>query len=390
MADFLKVPKYVDDAPREYNSFTGGINNDPDNENVYDHELRDAVNTHYRNGNLERRLGAKQIKSLEYLDYYVDEHRDLVQGSFILPTRRSTYLVVVRDGFIYYGRVRVNQERVDLVPMDIDMTEMLEKEAYDPYNLSLGLPYYETEAERPPLNEVHDGFVFKAPERHFDSRHPALPDNPNIPHANITLPERDILILQNYRKVEGALFDDKLYLATGTRYLIVYEVSNESENHLRCEIVGPKEVNGFEYKHIGTNLLSPFPNQLIVSTDSLGISTIEHILVRDMMLFSDVEGQNTNMFLQTIMNYKSGTTRNDYRFKWEIKRGSGEWSNLNSFVNGLGMDALSYYMNKETLTNPDEEILIRCTFSDLFRTKSEEGRVRTTSLGKNLLIKLTP
>ena len=374
MAEFMKVPKYVDDAPREYSSFTGGINNDPDNENVYDHELRDAVNTHYRNGNLERRLGALKVKEIEYLDYFNDEHRDLVQGSFILPTQNGTYMVVVRDGFLYYGRFRTNQEKINMVPLDIEVDELVSMKAYDPNNLIVGLKQYE--GNRPMFNEVHDGFICDMPERLFDSKHPGSTEG-SIPHPKIVMPPRKVLVLQNYRKVEGALFDDKLYIATGTRYLTVEEVVSQTERQLRVKIVSPKETNGFEFKNIGTNLLSPFPQHLIKSTFNLGTSSIENIKIHEQMLFAE-EGIIT---AEAIMNFKSGTTPSDYSFKWEIKRGNGEWTPITSFRNGSGQFKRTIQLDTSTLTDAEEVIMLRCTYSNLFTTKVEEGRIRVEELG---------
>lgn len=381
MADFLKVPKYIDDAPREYTSFTGGINNDLDNENIYDHELRDAINVHYRNGNLERRFGATVLKTLRYLDYHPDEHRDLIQGSFVLPTKNNTYIVIVRDGFIYYSRFKKGAEELNLVQVNISIDDMIDKTDYDPMNVIIGLHKY-THETRPKFNSVHDGFIYETAPKEFEDK-PFGQGEGIIPYPSIKLPVKNILVLQNYKKVEGALFDRKLYLATGTRYLIIEEEVIGNEEFLKCSIVSPKTINGFEYQNIGTNLLSPFPNQLMSSTHEVATSNLANLLIQEQYLFEDDKVIN----VEAIMNFKRGKLLDDYYFRWEIKKPGNEWETILYFRSGLGQQNESINFSGQELV-VGEEFQIRCTYTDLFMTKMEEKKTKDTMVSSTTLTRV--
>ena len=369
MADFLKVPKYVDDSPREYTSFTGGINTDPNNENLYDHQLKEALNTHYRNGNLERRLGANVIKKIEYLDFHPDEHEETIQGAFIYTGRMNVYLVVVRDGFIYCGYYRKGLETIKLLQISINVDQYIDLKDYDPENVLIGLHRY-TEEERPKFNTKHFGFIYKREEKGIEDI-PTLVVNSAEEYPKILVPENNVLVLQNQNKVEAAMFDHKLYIATGTRYIVLEEIQDGDESLIKASIVFPKKINGFEYKNIGTNNLSPFPNQWMESTFGLGTSTIENILIKEQMIFLD----DPKINLEAIMNFKSGTTADNYSFKWEYKLPNTDWRVFRGFKDGGSNKILIDFGNKG-IDIETQQVLIRCTYSNMFRTEVVETRIK--------------
>ena len=130
------------------------------------------------------------------------------------------------------------------------------------------------------------------------------------------------LLFQNYRNIEAATYKNKMYFATGTRFVQVELINNE----LIATVVKPYTCGSEEITNIGFNYLSPYPelcretryNQVITSIT--GLLTIKTIggLYR----------------LQPIMNFAGNETENDYYFKWEKKIGT-EWYVVHSYKDNI-------------------------------------------------------
>lgn len=119
------------------------------------------------------------------------------------------------------------------------------------------------------------------------------------------LVETSYLHFQNNRKIEAATYNNKLYIATGTRIVEV----DVYEGRLRAQPIKPYLCNMTEVKNLGYNLLSPYPEQAIASqkdTVTTGVS------------FLKVEAQADNKYtLIPIVNVQLGDNINNYKFRWE-------------------------------------------------------------------------
>jgi hypothetical protein len=326
MSDFVKQPNYVYDQPAIYDKFDGGINNDPSNENLLNNQVRDAVNISYNNGILERRLGAKLFKNLIFHDNDPSIHRDIIQGSFTFVGEFSPCFVVVRDGHLYYS-VLSNTDTYDMIEVicKVDAT----KSPRDPLNLILGLPYYDTIAN-PSLEtqdelQNHNGFVIKQTIiRAEDSDTIDNDDNPltpEVPTSGIYVEPVNRLILQNYRLVEGAVKDNELYIATGTRYIKMYEVLENNEPVMKAEIVAPFLTRAWDYINIGANYLSPFPELLITSDNEIGFTQLAGIRTLNHTLFA----AEVSTPFEAIVDYQIGLDKDSFYFKWEYNWNSTVW-----------------------------------------------------------------
>ena len=130
------------------------------------------------------------------------------------------------------------------------------------------------------------------------------------------------LLFQNYRNIEAATYNNKMYLATGTRFTQIELINNE----LIASVVKPYACGSEEITNIGFNYMSPYPelcretryNQVITSiTGLLSIKT------------------STGLYrLQPIMNFANNETEHDYYFKWEKKIGE-EWYVVYSYKDNL-------------------------------------------------------
>ncbi len=132
------------------------------------------------------------------------------------------------------------------------------------------------------------------------------------------LMERDYLIFQNHDNIEAATYNNKMYIATGTRFIVVELISNELVAHT----IKPYSCNTEEIKNIGYNYLSPYPELCQSSRYDQVITSIGNVLA-----IKKIGGRYT---LTPQMNFAQGETENDYCFKWEKKIGT-EWYILYAF-----------------------------------------------------------
>ena len=132
------------------------------------------------------------------------------------------------------------------------------------------------------------------------------------------LMERDYLIFQNHDNIEAATYNNKMYIATGTRFIVVELISNELVAHT----IKPYSCNTEEIKNIGYNYLSPYPELCQSSRYDQVITSIGNVLA-----IKKIGGRYT---LTPQMNFAQGETENDYCFKWEKKIGT-EWYTLYAF-----------------------------------------------------------
>lgn len=138
------------------------------------------------------------------------------------------------------------------------------------------------------------------------------------------------LLFQNYRKIEAATYNNKMYLATGTRFTQIELINNE----LVASVVRPYACGSEEIVNIGYNYLSPYPELCRETRYNQVITSITGLLA--------IKTLTGNYRLQPIMNFANNETEHDYYFKWEKKIGK-EWFVVYSYKDNL------VTLNKDTI-----------------------------------------
>lgn len=130
------------------------------------------------------------------------------------------------------------------------------------------------------------------------------------------------LIFQNYKKIEAATYNNKMYLATGTKFVQV-----ELEfNQLKASIVTPHKCSTEEIINIGYNYLSPYPELCRETKYNQVITSIGGLLCKKTI--------GGNYLLQPLMNFANNETEQDYFFKWE-KRVGDDWYTVHSYKDNI-------------------------------------------------------
>jgi hypothetical protein len=268
MSIIQKTPLYVYDEPSTYEDFSGGINSDPANENLRINELRDAVNMHYENSTPRNRFGA-----YKHADIMHEEDIFNVQGIFLFINKAS-HLVIAADGFLYHGFFNLGG-KIHLKKIAITVSPPPAGIKAHPLYVAADLEVY---------TKVIDNF-----------------------HTGYILNEDGLLTLvfQNKKPIESVPYNNKLYVATGTR---IIEISEEG-SELKAKIIEPYLPSGIEYQQIGPNLISPFP-ELCLNTKTDGVRTAINGII-------PIPNSDDTVTLKAVMTYRSGQTADDYRFKWE-------------------------------------------------------------------------
>jgi len=340
MTKFEKYPLFKYDEPVKYEDFKGGINTDPANENLAPNELRDGLNLHFSNVTLRNRLGARQISAI-----YSEIPLIKVQGIFFY-TNIQTYIIVAADGMLFYSDFSVGQEEVTVQRLHI--RPIYGSDAYEihrPINQSLGLDVYNVE-----LNGIeHDGYLYYPPNGEEE------------------------IIFQNKYDIEAGSYENRLYIATGTRFI---QVQKEDDDTLIAVPVFPYKPTSSEMKMIGMNLLSPYPiycqNESFYDDvkTSIGSVLATYFATRDGNRFYRV---------RAIMSYAAGESEKDYFFKWEEIDQYGNASPVIDFNNETymyifncvpGPTGMPLSQGKDFIEVPESRLKqgfkYRCTFANKF------------------------
>ena len=164
--------------------------------------------------------------------------------------------------------------------------------------------------------------------------------------------EQTYLIFQNYKKVEAATLNNKLYIATGTRLIEVYIVEGE----LRASPISPYLCNYTEITKIGYNYMSPYPELAVASQDNTVTTSISAIKV--------LKTVGNRYLLQPVMNIQIGDSIDNYYFRWE-KYVNGNWyviipfyaqknSNLSERYSSIEVDDANQYSYRVTFAKSFE------------------------------------
>jgi hypothetical protein len=324
--DLKKYPLFIYNEPATYNDFKAGINTDPSNENLLPNELRNGLNLHYVTDTLRKRNGAVKILEMEYLNSINN-----VQGIFLL-TIDKTYIVVAADGKLFYN-LYIPNTNVDLIELNITVND----------NNKVASQQEDILIRNFDLNDIdHEGYILSIPG------------------------EQKLLRFQNNRLVEAVSSNDRLYIATGTRFVVVYLDVN---NKLLAQVVNPYEPNGIEYVNIGPNLLSPYPEYHVKGSELNGVKTQIHF-VRAVALSS------TQVEYEAIMTFEQGKTAEDYLFKWEYITENNEVIPLRINNNYVIYDSANEFtkgLKKVSFVFADpSKVIVRCSFAEEFKEKFDD------------------
>lgn len=291
MPKYQKYPIYQYDEPAIYDDFRGGINLDPSSQNLADNEMRDCVNMEYRHVTLHKRRGAKRLCRL-----IVEDNLSLIQGVFLF-TKKESFILLAADGFLYYG--------LYVPDVDIQMQRLPIHNAKSPilygevmpsktYNQFIDLPTSRIKRDN---DYISDGYVLVSSSS-----------------------ENDELVFQNQDKVEFAAYNNMVFVATGTR-IVVIEV-DDTGTSLSANCVTPYVPSGEEYQIYGENFMSPYPYMYFASATG-AVSAIKNIRFDlDKEYAANDESQQVERYkikATAVMTLSIGMNTGDYFYQWEIR-----------------------------------------------------------------------
>lgn len=323
-----QFPLYVVNEPVTYKEFTGGINTDASNEHLQENEMRDAVNMHFSSGALVKRKGATKLAEI-----VSPEPLHNIQGVSLF-TYRLTYLVIAANGKLYSG-IYNPKAKVFLSRLHIIVPKSTRGLSIDPQDMTAGLETYEEELS----NVQHNGYIM---------------------NSMFGVHEQQELIFQNYRKIEGSTYNNKLYMATGTRIIEIELITNK----LQARTIEPKLINNNEFINIGINNMSPYPELARRTVYNQAITAIDVVLVT-----KTIGGLYR---LEPMMVFHGNEAEHEYFFKWE-KYVNNEWVTLRSYRDNLReVDGTTKKINYYSIEVDDAHIVkYRCSFTKEFEKTSE-------------------
>lgn len=178
------------------------------------------------------------------------------------------------------------------------------------------------------------------------------------------------MVFQNYRKVEAATLNNKLYIATGTRIIEVYL----KENELTAHPVDPYLCNYTEIEKIGYNYMSPYPELAVASQLNTVTTSIKGIKIRKTI--------GGTYILTPVMNMQIGDSIYNYYYRWE-KNIDGVWYVVvpfhiqkNIIIPGVDSDIPIEKKDYSYLQVDDaDEYVYRCTFAKEFKIKTDISEI---------------
>lgn len=425
MSNIKKYQLPVYDPPATYTDFTGGINTSLSNESLQPNELRDGLNCHYSNSALVNRPGASLIKRL-----VIPLTTDRYQGDFVFAGKKYNWFISVRNGHIFYGLYLDNQEEINMSLLNINLEHTSSVD--DVHNYIIGLPYVVQDID---YTQTHEGFIYqyslnkgmsdeeerpvkriyvkelpeepvKEDEGEYSTwyllRNNSYTDrfvydeyayrlvDPEVPGvydwADVGQdfePEHETLIIQNTRRVQGIPVTFKnlsgedevcFLMATGTRLIKIKEAMIDEEAFLYGEILSADTPNAWEYKNIGVNNLSPFPNYLIEEVTGAPSTEIGYIMTN----YHELALDQTNWTFSAIISCLTGYDKADFYYKWEVKKKNvTDWqciwwwnaskNNNQSSKGKWTIDITKAQVEAKVGTlQAGDELLIRCTLTDKF------------------------
>ena len=231
---------------------------------------------------------------------------------------------------------------------------------------------------------------------------------PDLEKDFIKLDFRTTLIFQNKEPIETATYNNRLYIATGTRFVEVYlnNLNNESTGKLIAQVVNPYLTNINENLLIGPNYMSPYPelarqttyNQAITKIDLVltfpytrkvfvptGVSTTSQNGIEVGRRLTYTEETKTIYVLSPVMTFANVENPNDYYFKWEKKiintDGTVTWKVVKSFKDNL----LSFESFYNIEVEDADQFQYRVTFAKAFKFNVDLENNTSTLVLENII-----
>jgi hypothetical protein len=184
------------------------------------------------------------------------------------------------------------------------------------------------------------------------------------------------LIFQNYRNIEAATYNNKLYITTGTRFVEVQLI----DNMLVAQPVVPYLVNPNEQINIGLNYMSPYPEVAKLTAFNQAATSLFGIFVNKTIL--------GRFILEPQMTFAGNETYSDYYFKWE-KQVDGQWYVIYTYKDNLINQTIvnednttSEVLVKRSLAiievDDADKTIYRVSFAKSFRTNTDMDTLVTS------------
>jgi hypothetical protein len=227
------------------------------------------------------------------------------------------------------------------------------------------------------LEDKIEGFIFLNYYECLNTH--VVKELPNFQLEFVRTESVEELIFQNQNKIEGATYNNRLYLATGTRFVEVY-LDNKGE--LQAQVVHAYLPNISENLLIGPNYYSPYPEYARATLFNQAITRIDLILTTaikekdfiqqgtrtteqgGILTYTPefIEVEKNKYILEPIMTFANVEKPDDYFFKWE-KKVDNVWKTVVAFKDNQ-FAGLSYF----NLKVEDADLYqYRVTFAKAFK-----------------------
>jgi hypothetical protein len=208
----------------------------------------------------------------------------------------------------------------------------------------------------------YSGIYYRCTQSHYNRKNSLYDKNLFVKASsfNTNYSFFSLMFFQNYRKIEAATFNNKLYVMTGTR-IVTVEVL---ENKLTATVLKPYLCNSSEITNIGYNYISPYPELAIASQTDTVTTGLTQLLVKKLLY--------GKYLLEPIFNVQLGDDIKNYWFRWE-KFVNDKWYTIipfriqdTNYQYSLNLSSTDDYSKIEV--DDADSALYRVTFAISFET----------------------
>lgn len=320
------------------------------------------------------------IETLQKTDIIPEKHEGFLQEYFksvitnevIQLNKRDSWKtiesgMIEKGDYFEYTEGIYKTKYVCIKDFEKTIISLYNTEYWEPYSdedsVSIKTWTPNTITEWTPGTVVTNGLaLFRCIKRHFN-RENALNDPDLFVKSNVYSTDYafyETLVFQNYRKIEAATFNNKLFIMTGTRIVTVSIEGNE----LVAKVLAPHICNNSEIVNIGYNYISPYPELALATQTNTVTTSISQIAVRKLI--------TGKFLLEPIMNIQIGDSINNYWFRWE-KKIENVWYTIipfriqdPSYQKMLGLSSDNPYTSIEV--EDADSVQYRVTFAKAFET----------------------
>lgn len=208
----------------------------------------------------------------------------------------------------------------------------------------------------------YDGVYYRCLQSHYNRKNSLYDESLFLRSSsfNTNYSFFSLLIFQNYRSIEAATFNNKLYIMTGTR-IVTVEVL---ENKLTATVLSPHICNDSEITNIGYNYISPYPELAVATQTDTVTTSISRLLVK-----KTIQGK---YLLEPVFNIQLGDDIKNYWFRWE-KFVNDKWYTIipfriqdTNYQDSIGLSSMTDYSKIEV--DDADTVQYRVTFAISFET----------------------